>query len=131
MMFTLPSAEILNSLIPIDYKAGRSLSNGGGGGGVRLLFGTGCVLDLNFGVRSSSLGSQEGTPYSNIHDALPTIFSSQINQDSIFLGLKSLIFHFHTFSLKLYYKYKGLCFIFEINDNNREKSDLFPMKSIC
>ena len=34
---------ILNSLLPIDYKAGRLLSKRG-----RLLFGIGCVLDLNF-----------------------------------------------------------------------------------
>ena len=42
---------ILNSLLPIDYKAGRSLSKRG-----RLLFGKGCVLDLNFLMRSSSPG---------------------------------------------------------------------------
>ena len=34
---------ILNSLLPIDYKAGHSLSKRG-----RLLFGIGCVLGLNF-----------------------------------------------------------------------------------
>ena len=42
---------ILNSLLPIDYEAGRSLSKRG-----RLLFGIGSVLDLNFGMRSSSPG---------------------------------------------------------------------------
>ena len=46
------------------------------------------------------LGSQEGTPYSNIHSALLTNFSSQINQDFIFLGLKFPTFHFHTFRSK-------------------------------
>ena len=45
---------ILNSLFPMDYRAGRSLSKRRGGGGV--LFGTGSVLDLNFGVQSFSPG---------------------------------------------------------------------------
>ena len=42
---------ILNSLFPIDYKAECLLVKR-----ERLLFGTGCVLDLNFGMRSSSPG---------------------------------------------------------------------------
>ena len=74
-----------------------ALKEGGGGGeGRGMLFGIAGVLHLNLGYEVLVLGFQEVTLYSNIQGTLPMIFS-QINSDSIFLGLKFLTFHFHTF----------------------------------
>ena len=85
-------------------------------------------LTLILGREVLVLGFQEGTPYSNIQGALSRMFLPKSIKIPYFLGLNFLSFISMLLGLKSCHKSKGLCFVFGINDNNREKSDFFQFK---